>query len=101
MYLATGVEPTNETAFTKGWCNKASTVSLPPWIKFRTPAGRPACTSNSMMRVGVSGTFSEGFKTNVFPQAIAKGYIHIGTMEGKLKGVIPTQTPIGWRMVLQ
>ncbi len=38
MYLATGVEPTNETAFTSGWCSSASTASLPPWIRFSTPA---------------------------------------------------------------
>ncbi len=53
------------------------------------------------MRVGVSGTFSDGFSTNVLPQAMANGYIHIGTMAGKLNGVMPAQTPSGWRMVLQ
>ena len=54
-----------------------------------------------MARVGVSGTFSEGFSTKVLPQAMANGYIHIGTMAGKLNGVIPAQTPMGCRMVLQ
>jgi len=34
----------------------------------------------------------------VLPQAIAIGNIHIGTIAGKLKGVIPTQTPTGWRI---
>ena len=33
----------------------------------------------------------------MFPQAIATGYIHIGTMAGKLNGVMPAQTPSGWR----
>ena len=28
---------------------------------------------------------------------MATGYIHIGTMAGKLNGVMPTQTPSGWR----
>ncbi len=32
---------------------------------------------------------------------MANGYIHMGTMAGKLKGVMPAQTPMGWRMVLQ
>ena len=32
------------------------------------------------------------------PQAMASGYIHMGTMAGKLKGVIPATTPRGWRM---
>ena len=31
------------------------------------------------------------------PQAIATGCIHIGTIAGKLNGVIPAQTPSGWR----
>ena len=53
------------------------------------------------MRAGVSGTFSEGFSTNVLPHAIANGYIHSGTMEGKLNGVMPAHTPMGWRIVLQ
>ena len=33
----------------------------------------------------------------VFPQAMATGNIHIGTMAGKLNGVMPAQTPKGWR----
>ena len=32
---------------------------------------------------------------NALPQAIAIGCIHIGTMTGKLNGVIPAQTPSG------
>ena len=34
----------------------------------------------------------------VLPQAIAIGYIHIGTIAGKLKGVMPATTPSGWRI---
>ena len=41
------------------------------------------------------GSFSDGFKMKVFPQAIAIGNIHIGTIAGKLKGVIPATTPKG------
>ncbi len=33
----------------------------------------------------------------VLPAAIASGYIHSGTMNGKLKGVIPAATPTGKR----
>ena len=43
------------------------------------------------------GSRSEGFSTKVFPQATATGYIHIGTIAGKLNGVMPAQTPSGWR----
>ena len=36
----------------------------------------------------------------MLPQAIAIGHIHIGTMIGKLKGVMPTQTPSGRRSIV-
>jgi hypothetical protein len=36
---------------------------------------------------------------NVFPHAIAFGNIHIGTIAGKLNGVMPATTPSGWRML--
>ena len=32
------------------------------------------------------------------PAAIAIGSIQSGTMTGKLNGVIPAQTPSGWRI---
>ncbi len=31
------------------------------------------------------------------PQTIASGYIHNGTIAGKLNGVIPATTPNGWK----
>ena len=34
----------------------------------------------------------------MLPAAIAIGNIHIGTMAGKLNGVIPATTPSGWRI---
>ena len=43
------------------------------------------------------GSRSLGFSTNAFPQASASGNIHIGTMQGKLNGVIPATTPSGCR----
>ena len=33
----------------------------------------------------------------MLPQAMAKGNIHIGTMAGKLNGVMPATTPSGCR----
>ncbi len=33
----------------------------------------------------------------MFPQAIATGNIHIGTIAGKLNGVMPATTPSGSR----
>ena len=62
-----------------------------------TPSGSPASLSSSAIRTLADGSFSEGFNTKVFPQARAIGNIHIGTITGKLNGVMPAQTPSGWR----
>src|SRR3954468_1388124 len=97
MYLAIGVEPTNETAATPGWVRSASTASLSPCTTLNTPSGRPASAQSSATNCEAEGSRSLGLSTNVFPVAIAIGYIHIGTMAGKLNGVIPAQTPRGCR----
>ncbi len=89
MCFATGVEPTNEIALTLGWVRSASTHSRPPWTTLRTPLGRPAFSSSSTRRSAVSGTFSLGLRTNVFPQAIARGNIQSGTIGGKIEGRDP------------
>src|SRR5579875_3898630 len=68
---------------------------------FRTPLGRPASMSSSAMSRLDRGTFSDGLSRNVLPQVIATGYIHSGTLAGKLKGAIPAQTPRGCRIVSQ
>ena len=76
----------------------ASTDSLSPLTTLKTPSGSPASVSNSANLSGQDGSFSDGFKINVFPHAIARGNIHIGTIAGKLKGVMPATTPRGWRI---
>ena len=50
-----------------------------------------------MRMLEAEGSFSDGLRMNVLPQAIAIGNIHIGTIAGKLNGVMPAQTPSGWR----
>ncbi len=50
------------------------------------------------MSSDADGSRSLGFRTNAFPHAIATGNIHIGTIAGKLNGVIPATTPSGWRI---
>ena len=50
------------------------------------------------MRIAERGVSWDGFRTNVLPVTIATGIIHIGTMFGKLKGVIPATTPTGKRV---
>ena len=49
------------------------------------------------MRSDSVGSRSDGFRMNVLPQASATGNIHIGTIAGKLNGVMPAHTPTGWR----
>src|SRR6266436_1682085 len=97
MYCATAVEPTELTAETSGCCSSASTASLSPLTTLKTPGGRPASVKSSAMRKPGEGSRSDGFSTKVLPQASATGNIHIGTIAGKLNGVIPAQTPNGWR----
>jgi hypothetical protein len=76
----------------------ASTATLSPCTTLKTPSGSPASFSSSATKVDADGSFSDGFKTNVFPHAIAGAHIHIGTIAGKLNGVIPATTPSGWRI---
>ena len=61
------------------------------------PSGTPASIISSASAIGQDGSFSEGLRMKALPQAIASGAIHKGIMAGKLKGVIPAQTPTGWR----
>ena len=76
----------------------ASTASLSPLTTLKTPLGNPASINNSANLIEQDGSFSEGFKINVFPHAIEIGNIHIGTIAGKLKGVIPAHIPRGCRV---
>ncbi len=92
-----GVEPTKLTARILGWSSSASTATLSPCNTLNTPSGSPAFFNNSARATASDGSFSEGLQTKVLPQASATGNIHIGTMAGKLNGVMPATTPKGWR----
>ena len=63
-----------------------------------TPSGSPASLSSSAVQIDADGSFSEGFRTKVLPHASAGPHIHIGTIAGKLNGVIPATTPSGCRI---
>ena len=78
--------------------SSASTASLSPWTTLNTPSGRPASAHSRASSSEADGSFSDGLSTNVLPHAMASGNIHIGTMAGKLNGVIPVTTPSGWRI---
>ena len=41
---------------------------------------------------------SDGFRMKQLPHAIAGAHIHMGTIAGKLNGVMPATTPTGWRI---
>jgi hypothetical protein len=89
------VEPTKLTAASSGWWSSASTASRSPFTTLNTPSGQPASASRrATSRLG-DGSRSDGLRTNVFPHAMATGHIHIGTITGKLKGVMPATTPSG------
>jgi hypothetical protein len=93
--LATLVEPTKPTAAMPGWSQIASTTSLPPCTRLRTPAGRPASSNRATSLSDDRGTRSDGLSTNTLPPTRACGSIHSGTMNGKLNGTMPATTPSG------
>src|SRR4051794_17272760 len=97
MYSAIGVEPTKLTDATRGSVSSASTATLSPCTTLNTPSGKPASRNRCASILLVEGSRSEGFNTNVLPHAIAIGNIHIGTIAGKLNGVMPAHTPSGCR----
>ena len=60
-------------------------------------AARPPRAS-SASSIDADGSFSIGLRMKVLPHASATGNIHIGTIAGKLNGVMPATTPSGWRI---
>ena len=72
-------------------------MSLPPCTTLNTPSGSPAAASSSASLTEADGSRSDGLSTNALPHAIAGTNIQIGTMAGKLNGVMPAATPSGAR----
>ena len=71
-----------------------STASLSPCTTLKTPSGKPGLAATSRaISIEAEGSRSLGLSTKVLPQAIATGNIHIGTIAGKLNGVMPATTP--------
>jgi hypothetical protein len=65
-------------------------AALSPWTTLNTPSG----TSLEELGDAHDRWISDG-KGRTWSRASAIGNIHIGTMAGKLNGVIPAQTPSG------
>ena len=70
-----------------------------PITRFSTPAGNPACSKISTIRMAVKGVIVAGLKTTVFPQTRAGAIFHTGIATGKFHGVIAPTTPSGCRIV--
>ena len=59
----------------------------------------PASFHSSAWSWVAPGVWEDGLRMTALPAASAIGRIHIGTMTGKLNGVIAATTPSGWRRV--
>ncbi|CAM5258079.1 hypothetical protein STANM309S_01661 [Streptomyces tanashiensis] len=70
--LPTGVEPVKEVMTTSGWPTRCSPTTRPePLTMLITPSGMPASFAACANISEVSGVSSAGFRTIVFPAAIA------------------------------
>ncbi len=84
-------------ACTSGESRSASTATLSPCSTLNTPSGSPASLHSSATQIRAEGSFSLGLMTTVLPAAMAMGKNHIGTIAGKLKGLMMPTTPSGCR----
>ena len=73
MYFAIGVEPTNEIAFTFGCVSSASTHFASAVDDVEHALRQAGFFQQLAIMIAVSGTFSLGLSTNVFPHAMATG----------------------------
>jgi len=64
-----------------------------------TPSGSPASCISRAISSDADGSTVDGLSTKVLPHAMALANIHIGTIAGKLNGVMPAHTPTAWRKV--
>ena len=71
------------------------TTSLSPLTRLSKPFGALVSLKSSVINNEPIGSFSEGFNIKELPVARANGNIHIGTIAGKLNGVIPKIIPNG------
>ena len=67
-------------------------------MTLKTPSGSPASFKSCAIQIAADGFFSLGFRTTVFPAAIAIGKNHIGTIAGKLNGLMIPTTPTASRV---
>ena len=92
------MEPTKETAATSGCARSAVDGDLVAVDDVEHAVRQARLGGQLGEQMAADGSFSLGFRTKVLPHAMASGNIHIGTMAGKLNGVMPATTPSGWRI---
>jgi hypothetical protein len=73
----------------------ATDFPLPAGAVFTYTPVNAGMQTISVIQMAALGSFSDGFKTTQLPAAMAIGKNHIGTMAGKLKGLITPTTPRG------
>ena len=96
MDFPTSVEPVKTTLRTCGCVtNRLPTTDPLPGITLNTPSGIPASSANSPKRIAVSGVYSAGLRTTVFPAARAGAKPHPAIGIGKFHGTMTPTTPSG------
>ena len=99
MYRAIGVEPTKLTRGDVGVLEDAVDGHLVALHHVEHAVGQPGLLAAARRGTATpTGPSRDGLSTNVLPQAMALANIHIGTIAGKLNGVMPATTPSGWRI---
>ena len=94
--LPTVVDPVKQTLRTSGCVtNRSPTTDPLPGTTLRTPAGRPASTASSPIRIAVSGVISAGLSTTVLPAASAGPSFQAAMTSGKFQGTMMPTTPSG------
>ena len=97
----TAVEPVKATLRTSGWAASRAPTSVPsPVTTLRTPGGNPHSSPIRASSRRVSGVFSSGLITQVFPAASAGPSFQTARSSGKFQGTIPAHTPSGSRLIV-
>src|ERR1700757_506793 len=100
MCLPTATLPVKATSSTSGCCTKGSATSeVGPSRTLNIGVGSPAANNNSAKRNAVNGDFSDGFKINDAPAAIAGQTLCATWFNGWLNGVMATAQRNGSRVV--
>ena len=99
--LPTSVEPVKQTLRTSGCVtNRWPTTDPLPGMTVSTPAGSPASSASSPIRIAVSGVISAGLSTTVLPAASAGAKPQPAIGIGKFHGTMTPTTPSGsWKVM--